>query len=299
MTARPDSGDVSAPAGDRQADRDDRAGMLALDRAARRVETPCGAGRMVWRVWGEGPALVLLHGGYGSWLHWLRNIPALSRYFRVFAADLPGLGESDLAPEPGDPEAIAAVVAHGLDALGLAPATTDLVGFSFGALVGAKVGALRPGFRSFVMVGAGALGTVRRPITLERTDGDVAPADLRAAHRRNLARLMIADPARIDDLAIDIQLDNVARARVKSRRFAASTGTLDVLDAARPGRLHAIWGEHDQVAAGGFEEREARLRAVRPDVAVHLVPDAGHWVAWEQADRFDDLLLAILDPAAR
>lgn len=273
--------------------------VLALDRAARRVETPCGAGRMVWRVWGEGPALVLLHGGYGSWLHWLRNIPALSRRFRVFAADIPGLGESDPAPEPGDPEAIAAVVAAGLDALGLVPATTDLVGFSFGALVGAKVGALRPGFRTFVMVGAGALGTVRRPITLERTDGDLAPDDLRAAHRRNLAWLMIADPARIDDLAIDIQLDNVARARVKSRRFAASTGTLDALPAARPGRLHAIWGEHDQVAVGAFAEREAVLRAIRPDVAVHLVADAGHWVAWEQPDRFDDLLVGILTQGAR
>lgn len=276
--------------------RPETADPVALDRAARRSETPCGAGRMVWRVWGEGPALVLLHGGYGSWLHWLRNIPTLAARFRVFAADLPGLGESDPAPEPGDPDAIAAVVAEGLDALGLAPPATDLVGFSFGALVGAKVGALRPGLHSFVMVGAGALGTVRRPITLERTDGDLAPADLRAAHRRNLARLMIADPARIDDLAIDIQLDNVARARVKSRRFAASTGTLDALPAARPHRLHAIWGEHDQVAAGAFAEREARLRAIRPDVAVHLVPDAGHWVAWEQADRFDELLLSILGP---
>src|SRR3546814_6277896 len=48
----------------------------------------CGDGQMVWRLWGEGPPLVLLHGGSGSWTHWFRNIPALARRYRVIAADL-------------------------------------------------------------------------------------------------------------------------------------------------------------------------------------------------------------------
>jgi len=41
---------------------------------ARRVETPCGNGHMVWYLWGDGPPLALLHGGYGSWTHWIRNL---------------------------------------------------------------------------------------------------------------------------------------------------------------------------------------------------------------------------------
>src|SRR3990172_888777 len=47
----------------------------AIARAARRIETPWGAGTMVWRVWGSGEPLVLFHGGSGSWTHWIRNIP--------------------------------------------------------------------------------------------------------------------------------------------------------------------------------------------------------------------------------
>ena len=32
-----------------------------------------------FRLWGEvGPILVMLHGGYGSWMHWLKNIYELS-----------------------------------------------------------------------------------------------------------------------------------------------------------------------------------------------------------------------------
>ena len=50
----------------------------ALAGAATVHETPCGDGAMRWREWGRGETLVLLHGGFGSWLHWVRNIEALS-----------------------------------------------------------------------------------------------------------------------------------------------------------------------------------------------------------------------------
>ena len=37
--------------------------LARIEHAGKRIETPCGAGRMVWHAWGDGPALVLLHGG--------------------------------------------------------------------------------------------------------------------------------------------------------------------------------------------------------------------------------------------
>jgi pimeloyl-ACP methyl ester carboxylesterase len=46
------------------------------------------------------------------------------------------------------------------------------------------------------------------------------------------------------------------------------------------------------------EELIARLRAARPDVAIGLFADAGHWVPYEAADAFNDFLLARLDAAA-
>ena len=57
-----------------------------------------GGGRQMWHVWGEGsgkPALLLFHGGSGSWIHWIRNVQPLSQHFTVYAADMPGLGDSD------------------------------------------------------------------------------------------------------------------------------------------------------------------------------------------------------------
>jgi pimeloyl-ACP methyl ester carboxylesterase len=75
------------------------------------IRTPCGDGHLVWRVWGgaapELPALVLLHGGFGAWNHWVRTIAALEPYYRVIAPDLPGCGDSDDPPRPYDAASLA------------------------------------------------------------------------------------------------------------------------------------------------------------------------------------------------
>src|SRR5712691_9914772 len=65
-----------------------------------RAVIPCEAGAMVWRIWGEGPPLVLLHGASGSWTHWIRNVRPLAARFRVLVPDMPGYGDSDAPLEP-------------------------------------------------------------------------------------------------------------------------------------------------------------------------------------------------------
>ena len=51
---------------------------------------------------GNGPPLLLLHGGVGSWNHWTRNIDAFAERFTVYAVDLPAFGKS-----PGVPRGVA------------------------------------------------------------------------------------------------------------------------------------------------------------------------------------------------
>src|SRR5438270_12233852 len=96
---------------------------------ARRIETPCGDGHMMWRLWGEGPPLVLLHGVYGAWTHWIRNVIPLSRAFTVAAPDLPGLGESATPPEPHTADGLASIIIRGLDILFSGHADLNIAGF--------------------------------------------------------------------------------------------------------------------------------------------------------------------------
>ncbi|MCW3474238.1 alpha/beta fold hydrolase [Limobrevibacterium gyesilva] len=264
-----------------------------LASAARRMETPCGEGQLVWRSWGAGPVLVLLHGGTGSWRHWAGNIAALSRTRRVLAPDLPGLGDSALPPMPATPGSIGAIVADGLAGLLPADMRYDIAGFSYGALISSQVAALHGArVRSLTVVGPSSLGLPRTGIVLEKVRSKTG-AERTAANRVNLGRFMIADATQIDARALAIQDWNTVHARFKSKGFAESTALRDAV-ARAPAKLNAIWGSCDVTAAPDLATRAAALRGARPDVDFRVIEGAGHWVAYEAADAFNAMLADML-----
>lgn len=257
---------------------------------AERVETPCGDGTMVWRVWGSGPPLVLLHGGYGSWMHWIRNALPLSRRFTVIAPDLPGLGESATPPEPWTAAGLAAIVVAGLDIVLPRDSELHLAGFSFGGVIGGNVAAqLGDRLRGFTVVGSNGLGLERSPTPLRRVPSGADAAEEFATHRYNLNQLMIADPGKIDELALYLQKTNHARARMRSRRFSRSGALVEALPRITA-RLDGIWGERDATAYPHLDERARVLRRFQPNARFAVVPGAGHWVQFEAADPFNRLL---------
>ncbi|HEV2301916.1 MAG TPA: alpha/beta fold hydrolase [Stellaceae bacterium] len=257
---------------------------------AERLETPCGAGGMVWRRWGAGPPLVLFHGGYGAWTHWIRNVLPLAREFTVLAPDLPGLGESATPPEPHSAEGLAQILVEGLGILLPRGGQFHLAGFSFGGLLGGHVAAaLGERVRGFTIVGSNGLGLVRQPTELERVRPHMSEEEKVAVHRHNLGVLMIADKAKIDELAVYLQSQNAPRGRVKSRRFSRG----DTLAVALPrvkARLSGIWGGRDATAWPHLDERARVLEGVQPGARFEIIPGAGHWVQYEAAFRFNPLL---------
>jgi len=257
---------------------------------AERFETPCGDGGLVWRRWGSGPPLVLLHGGYGSWMHWVRNVLPLSRRFTVIAPDLPGLGESATPPEPWTAEGLAAIVVAGLEVVVPSWDRVHLAGFSFGGVIGGTVAAqLGQRLHGFTIVGSNGLGLTRQPTDLRRVPPGASEEEEFATHRYNLNQLMIHDPAKIDELALYLQKTNHARARMRSRRFSRSGSLVDALPRITA-RLDGIWGERDATAYPHLDERAETLRRVQPGARFAVVPGAGHWVQFEAADRFNELI---------
>lgn len=257
---------------------------------AERIETPCGDGTMAWRAWGSGPPLVLLHGGYGSWMHWVRNVLPLSRQFTVIAPDLPGLGESATPPEPWTAAGLAAIVVEGLDIVLPKDVSPHLAGFSFGGVIGGSVAAqFGDRLRGFTVVGSNGLGLNRSPTELRRVPQEAGEEEEFATHRFNLNQLMIHDPGKIDELALYLQKTNHARARMRSRRFSRSGALVEALPRIAA-RLDGIWGERDATAYPHLNERARALRGVQPGARFAVVPGAGHWVQYEAADQFNPLL---------
>jgi 2-hydroxy-6-oxonona-2,4-dienedioate hydrolase len=261
---------------------------------AERVETPCGDGRMVWRVWGSGPPLVLFHGGYGSWMHWIRNVLPLSCRFTVVAPDLPGLGESATPPEPHTAERLARILVEGLDILLPRHQRLHLAGFSFGGVLGGHVAALLGNrLDGFTIVGSNGLGLPRQPTQLERQKPGGTVEELLAIAEHNLGILMIADKDKIDDLAVYVQYTNAPRGRVRSRRFSRTDTLIQALPRVTA-RLSGIWGGRDAGAYPYLNERRRVLEEIQPGLRFEVIPGAGHWVAYEAADRFNPLLAEIV-----
>lgn len=272
----------------------------ALQARARRVTTPIGeGGQMVWHVWGEGAGglpLVLLHGGSGSWTHWVRNIEALVAAGReVWAPDLPGFGDSDGVPGGQDVDTMLVPLHQGLQQL-LGARSFDLVGFSFGGMTAGMLAAAFPqGVRQLVVVGAPAMWMSSDKAVRLLGWRHLASENAREqAHRHNLQALMLHDPARIDADTLALHVQNVLRDRLPRRRLSQT----DVLAQAL-GRVacpvQAIYGRHDALYSGRHAALEQAFVAAAPRFAgLHWVDDAGHWVQYEQPARFDALLLACL-----
>jgi pimeloyl-ACP methyl ester carboxylesterase len=268
------------------------AALRATAELARRAETPCAEGALVWRAWGEGRPLVLLHGGSGSWRHWLRNIAAFAGQRMVICPDLPGLGDSDMPPAGSGPEAIAAILRDGLR-LVLGEQDYDLVGFSFGALCSGHLAAIDPTHcASLTIVGAGALGFVRSPTELVKVR-QLEGADRESANRHNLAALMFADASRIDEVALAMQDLHTRRARFKSRGWASTDSLKQAILRSRA-PLGAIYGDQDAIARPHVQLRLDLVHEMRRGARTEAIAGAGHWVAYEAADAFNAALARIL-----
>ncbi|QXL85865.1 alpha/beta fold hydrolase [Comamonas sp. NLF-1-9] len=259
---------------------------------------------MVWHVWAErrgGRApLVLLHGGSGSWTHWLRNIEALVASGReVWAADLPGFGDSAAVPGAQDVDGLLAPLLASLRSV-LAQRPCDLVGFSFGAMAAGMLQAACPALaRCLVLVGApGMTAAAPNRVGLRGWRHLPGAAEQLAVHRHNLAAMMFADAAHIDETALQLHARNAERDRLTRRRLSNT----DIL--ARALRqlacpVHAVYGEHDALYRGRFDELRAAWAASARDFrGLHLLEGAGHWAPYEQAPAFNRLLLQLLDAPA-
>ena len=240
-----------------------------------------------WREFGAGAPLVLLHGGHGSWMHWIRNIEVLSHSHRVLVPDLPGYGDSDaLHAGSGFPGLVDAIIAS-VDKLLGADAAFDLAGFSFGGVVAGCVALQRGGVRRLALLGAVGHGMRRRQSRAMLSWRDVEDEATVLAHmRHNLGVLMLHGP--IDPLALEIHRRSCVRTRFESKKTSLSpvlTVTLEQLEIP----VLSLWGEHDPT--GDPAEIASVWQRPLAERTHDIIRTAGHWVQYEAADEVNGRLL--------
>ena len=275
--------------------------VAAVEAKSTRHETPCGKGSIVWRRWSSerteraGSPVLLVHGGGGSWTHWIRNIEALAARHTVWALDLPGLGDSAV-PDAFTIDEIGVIVERGLRTL-IPDGPVDVVGFSFGGAVSTYVAMKLEGrLRNLVLTGSrfniDLSGEFPQLVSWKEIED---PEARLAGHRRNLEIMMIADQAHIDDLAIYVQSTNTPRARFFGPKLDPNGKLHEFLPHVRPQRrVTGISGLEDQIAKPIMHKQDSGLKAIHPNGIFHGIADAGHWVQYEGAARYNAIVLETL-----
>lgn len=247
--------------------------------------------KISFRQWGEaGPILVMLHGGYGSWMHWLNNVCELCKNFRIVVPDMPGFGESELLPYLPSLDQYAQILVDALDEL-LPEEQYSLIGFSFGSAIGSHMMKFAGDkVKRLTLVGYNRTGNMpfKRPKMKSWRDVS-SKEELFAAQRFNLSVMMLHKEEKIDDLAITVQTLNTRGGKVRSLDIVATHDLPSrLLEVNKP--IDIIWGEFDVTLINGIDNAQERMQELIPDVECHVINNTGHWVQFEEPDQFNKII---------
>jgi pimeloyl-ACP methyl ester carboxylesterase len=269
--------------------------ISTVEAQSKRIVQAYGWGDAVWHVWGvhrpDKAPLVLLHGGSGSWTHWLRNVLPLAQTREVWVLDIPGFGDSSLPTGAVDADdlvpSMAEIFMRTFDAT-----PVDVMGFSFGGMTAGLVAAEHPSLiRKLILVGAPGLGLFGHDLPMRGMTPEMDEQAQRNVHRHNLNAMMFAHAQSVTDEVIDLQEANVKRDRLRRRRIART----DVLAQAQTRwtcPVHGVWGELDALYIGTLSQVPHVLNRM---ASFAVVPDAGHWVMFEQPEAFHQAVEPLLN----
>lgn len=255
---------------------------------------------------GTGPAVVMLHGGgpgASGVSNYSRNIDALAQRFRVIVPDMPGYGRSHKGIDQSDPFGYLADSIRGLlDELDIGSA--HLVGNSYGGAAALRLALDTPHrVGRLVLMGPGGIGTTRSAPTaglrslLSYYGGD-RPS--RAMLETFIRTYLVYDGASVPAELIDLRYqasnepDVVANPPLRRPSGPLALRTLWRMDLTRDKRLGQLatptlilWGRDDKVnrPSGG-----PLLLNLMPNAQLVMTPYTGHWLQWERAELFNQLV---------
>ncbi|MGX1811006.1 alpha/beta fold hydrolase [Nocardia sp. NPDC055321] len=260
---------------------------------------------------GDGPVVVLLHGGgpgATGLSNYSRNVEALAQRFRVIVPDLPGYGQSAKYVDQSDPFGYLGRSIGGLlDSLGVDSA--HLVGNSYGGAAALRLAIDRPDkVDRLVLMGPGGVGTTRSlPTAGLQQLLNYYPGD--GPSREKISRFIrdylvfdgSAVPAEVIEERYRASIDPEVIANPPLRRPSGPLAlrTLWRMDFTRDSKLAEVahrtlvlWGAEDKV---NRPEGGPMLAKAMPHCDLYLVADTGHWVQWERAELFNTLTIAFLE----
>ena len=265
--------------------------------------------RLKYRLGGNGPLVLLIHGMAGSATTWKQVMPALSERFTVLAPDLLGHGESDKTKGDYSLGAMASTLRDLVVALGYKRAT--VVGQSYGGGIALQFAYQYPErCERLVLVNAGGLGTevnrLLRMLTLPGSEAILLVACAPPVRRiveaigRVIFRKTLENATVIPELWRSYSsLGDTEGRRAFLRTLRAvidprgqSVSAIDKLYLAAGMPTLIIWGEDDRVIP---VEHAHAAHAVIAGSWLEIIEGVGHYPHCEAPDRFVTALTEFIE----
>ena len=230
-------------------------------------------GHPYYELHGAGEPVVLLHGGLGSGLEFVNQIPALATRYQVIVIDSRGHGRSFHGPQPLSYELMATDVLAVLDQLGIDRA--NVVGASDGAIVGLQLAITHPErLRRVIAYGAN--------VTPDGVHDPAPDPELDALFAQFAAdyRRLSPEPERFAELEDEL----AALYRVAPNFTPEQLRSIPV-------PVLILHGERDEFVA---PDQPRQLASLIPGASFVILPDAGHFAHLHQPEEFNRVVLAFL-----
>ena len=246
-----------------------------------------GGLRIAYATAGNGPPLVLLHGGWGDRRQVRRQLEGLHEDFALAAWDAPGCGGSDDPPETWGMGDYADCLAAWLETAGIA--RPRVLGLSWGGALALEFYRRHPHVpASLVLAGgyagwAGSLPPDEVVQRVARVEAELRrpPSEWAAGYLPGL--LTDGAPPELADELLEIMGDiHIGGTRTMLHAMAAAD-LRDVLPRIEVPTL-LLWGELDVRSPLRVGEE---LHAAIPDSKLVVLPGVGHFAAGERPDEFN------------
>ena len=242
-----------------------------------------------YEVYGRGKPVILLHGWLGSWGLWQETMSFLGRYYRTYAMDFWGFGESGKKRETYAVQDFVSLVNQFMEQLGIMNA--PLVGHSMGGTVSLSVAIRYPERVSkVVVVGSPIVGSsLAFPLKL----AGMRPIAFMLFNMMGTFRLAmrVASPIICRDPRFADMMDrDLSRTTVES--FLLSIASLrrtdlrPMLDQIKVPAM-GMYGDRDVIV--NPKQWQPMLRGI-PNAHIERFPLAGHFPMLDDPNKFNRLL---------
>jgi pimeloyl-ACP methyl ester carboxylesterase len=220
----------------------------------------------------SGPWIIFLHGGMGSALAWGNQVPVFAAHNRVLLIESRGHGRSGWDGKPILYEAMASDVVGVMDALGIAK--SDVVGWSDGGIIGLILAIDYPDRVGKIV----ADGANTDPSGVDNDILAEVPYNIPSDRDEKIYKMLSPTPDRWQAFSDAINQMWATEPQI--------TGKLGQIKA----KVLVMAGDHDLIKR---DHTEMIAKSI-PGAQLAIIPDAAHFIVWQQPEAFDAAVKAFL-----